>query len=92
MSVHLRENLFPYAKKGQPGKWEFAQLAKKELKLPVRIGKPRGILNLDDPIWSVSCGLILGGLNLEAGGKEQFPGIRGGIGNKIKKIFKIFIP
>ena len=31
MSVHLRENLFPYAKKGQPGKWEFAQLAKKEL-------------------------------------------------------------
>ena len=71
---------------------KIAELAKKELKLPVRIGKPRGILNLDDPIWSVSCGLILGGLNLEAGGKEQFPGIRGGIGNKIKKIFKIFIP
>ena len=71
---------------------KIAELAKKELKLPVRIGRPRGILNLDDPIWSVSCGLILGGLNLEDSGKESFSGTQEGIGGKIKKIFKIFIP
>jgi len=31
MSVHLRENVFPMAKKGTPGKWEFIQLAKTKL-------------------------------------------------------------
>ncbi|MBW2981005.1 PINc/VapC family ATPase [Candidatus Woesearchaeota archaeon] len=31
MSVHLRENVVPYAKKGMPGKWDFVALAKKLL-------------------------------------------------------------
>jgi len=31
MSVHLRENVVPYAKKGFPGKWDFVALRKKEL-------------------------------------------------------------
>jgi ATPase len=31
MSVHLRENVQPYAKKGFPGKWDFVALRKKEL-------------------------------------------------------------
>ncbi len=31
MSVHLRENVTPYAKKGMPGKWAFVQLRKKLL-------------------------------------------------------------
>jgi ATPase len=31
MSVHLRENVVPYAKKGFPGKWDFIALRKKEL-------------------------------------------------------------
>ncbi|MBI2135280.1 Flp pilus assembly complex ATPase component TadA [Candidatus Woesearchaeota archaeon] len=31
MSVHLRENVMPYAKKGMPGKWEFKALRKKVL-------------------------------------------------------------
>lgn len=31
MSVHLRENVVPMAKKGTPGKWEFIQLAKTKL-------------------------------------------------------------
>jgi len=31
MSVHLRENVMPYAKKGMPGKWEFKALRKKTL-------------------------------------------------------------
>ena len=32
MSVHLRENVPPFAKKGVPGKWEFVQLRKGILK------------------------------------------------------------
>ncbi|HLD06425.1 MAG TPA: PINc/VapC family ATPase [Candidatus Nanoarchaeia archaeon] len=31
MSVHLRENVLPYAKKGRPGSWEFIAVRKKEL-------------------------------------------------------------
>ncbi len=32
MSVHLRENVIPYAKKGVPGSWKFTPLRKKVLK------------------------------------------------------------
>ena len=32
MSVHLRENVPPYAKKGMPGNWEFKELRKADLK------------------------------------------------------------
>lgn len=32
MSVHLRESLLPYAKKGSPGKWQFVAVGKKKLK------------------------------------------------------------
>ncbi|MBW2988438.1 PINc/VapC family ATPase, partial [Candidatus Woesearchaeota archaeon] len=31
MSVHLRENVEPYAKRGLPGNWEFVKLRKKKL-------------------------------------------------------------
>ncbi len=31
MSVHLREGVTPFAKKGVPGKWEFVMLSEKEL-------------------------------------------------------------
>lgn len=31
MSVHLRENVVPYAKKGTPGKWKFVAVEKTEL-------------------------------------------------------------
>ncbi len=31
MSVHLRENVVPIAKKGAPGKWEFVELSEKPL-------------------------------------------------------------
>ncbi|MFC1704728.1 PIN domain-containing protein, partial [Nanoarchaeota archaeon] len=31
MSVHLRENVVPYAKKGMPGKWDFVALSKNTL-------------------------------------------------------------
>ncbi len=32
MSVHLRENVEPYAKKGAPGKWDFVKISKNKLK------------------------------------------------------------
>ena len=32
MSVHLRENNIPYAKKGKPGSWDFVALSKSKLK------------------------------------------------------------
>ncbi|MBN1385918.1 Flp pilus assembly complex ATPase component TadA [Candidatus Woesearchaeota archaeon] len=32
MSVHLRENTFPYAKKGRPGSWDFVPLSGSSLK------------------------------------------------------------
>ncbi len=31
MSIHLRENLLPHAKKGTPGAWRFAPISKKKL-------------------------------------------------------------
>ncbi len=31
MSVHLRENVLPYAKKGMPGNWQFVAVKKKKL-------------------------------------------------------------
>ncbi|MFC1753247.1 PINc/VapC family ATPase [Thermoproteota archaeon] len=31
MSVHLRESIRPYAKKGRPGEWQFVEVRKKEL-------------------------------------------------------------
>ncbi len=70
---------------------KIAELSKKELKLPCKIGKPQGFSGLEkDSSLSTVCGLILSGADLEEGGKEVAFGK--GIGNKIKRIFKIFIP
>lgn len=60
-------------------------LAKKKFKLPVKIGKPRGLINLDDPSFSVSAGLVLEGLE-----SEKFP--RPSAFSRIKKFFKTFLP
>lgn len=71
------------------------ELAKKELKLPCRIGKPQGFSGIsEDPSLSTVCGLVLGGADLEEDGSAgaSFPVIGKGVGSKIKKIFKIFIP
>jgi len=70
---------------------KITELAKKELKLPCKIGKPQALSGLEkDPSLSTVCGLILSGADLEKEGREITFGK--GIGNKIKKIFKIFIP
>jgi cell division protein FtsA len=69
---------------------------KKILKLPVRIGKIQEIsLPENDPILAGVCGLVLTGADFEKGEEDYgadfgFKGL--GIKEKIKRIFKIFIP
>jgi len=68
-------------------------LAKREFKLPCKIGSPKGFAELkEDPIFADVCGLVLSGADLEKeeGGRSIFPDIK--IGKTIKKLFRIFIP
>ena len=66
--------------------------ARKKLGLPCRIGAPRRFFPLDDdPSLSVLCGLILEGSDMEEEEKGNFDFSKG-IGEKVKKVFKIFIP
>lgn len=67
-------------------------LAKKELKLPCRIGLPKiSHAFQEDPGLSTLYGLILEGIDSEEEqGSSWGPGQ--GIRNKLKKIFRIFIP
>ncbi len=66
--------------------------ARKKLGLPCRIGVPRRFFPLDeDPSLSVLCGLVLEGSEMEEEEKGGFDFSKG-IGEKVKKIFKIFIP
>jgi len=70
-------------------------LAKKQLKLPCRIGKPMGFANLDDdPSFATVCGLVLRENDFGKGNFSQnkISSFAGGLGNKAKKIFKIFLP
>ncbi|MBZ9572301.1 cell division protein FtsA [Patescibacteria group bacterium] len=70
---------------------KIVDLAKKELKLPARIGTPQGFFpSQEDPALSVVCGLVLLGADLESEGPSFSFGK--GIISKLKKIFKIFIP
>jgi cell division protein FtsA len=74
---------------------KMVELAKKELKLPCRIGKVSGLSNLEEDFnFTTACGLIKNSLNLEeekgwAGGGVQ---VGGELKEKIKKIFKVFVP
>lgn len=71
---------------------KIVELAKKEMKLPARIGLPQGIAGLDeDPTLSAAAGLILEGVDLEKD-EGMLPVFSTGLGGKIKKVFKIFIP
>jgi cell division protein FtsA len=71
-----------------PGIKDFA---KKEIKLSCRIGLPKGFSFLPkDPSLACVCGLVLEGIN-----SEQNPGgppFVGAIKDKIKNVFRIFIP
>ncbi|MBI4359319.1 MAG: cell division protein FtsA [Candidatus Nealsonbacteria bacterium] len=67
-------------------------LAKKEMKLPGRLGLPQGFSpSLDDPTWATAAGLVLEGER----GLEDEEGLsfsEKGVFKKIKGIFKIFSP
>jgi len=66
-------------------------LAKKELRLPCRIGTPRGFSSpLEDPELSTVCGLVLLGADLET--ERTFPAFGKEITSRLKKIFRIFLP
>ncbi|PIS17510.1 MAG: cell division protein FtsA [Candidatus Nealsonbacteria bacterium CG09_land_8_20_14_0_10_42_14] len=72
---------------------KIVELAKKELKLPVRIGLTRGMAGLaEDPIWSTVSGLVLSGRDLAGGEGRRGPITSRGPVGKFKKIFKIFLP
>ncbi len=67
-------------------------LAKKELKLPCRIGKPKEFRGFQSETrFATLCGLILEGFEVED--DHSSPSIiKSGIVGKIKNIFKTFIP
>lgn len=72
---------------------KITDIAKKELKLPCRIGFPLGFFPpQEDPSLSAACGLALRGLDLETEKGVSGFNFGEGIGAKLKKIFKIFIP
>jgi cell division protein FtsA len=65
------------------------ELARFKFKLNCKIGKPRGILNLEeDPAFSTVAGLVLNALELEEEKKE----LKIGMLSSIKKFFRIFLP
>jgi cell division protein FtsA len=72
---------------------KIVELAKKELKLPCRIGKPLNFSGLeDDPSLATACGLVLRAADFEEGrsfSEGSLP--TGKFGDKFKKIFKIFL-
>ena len=74
---------------------KIVELAKKELKLPAKIGLPFGLDGLDDgSSWSTVAGLILKGKDLreEKGGVGSVSSLIKVVAAKIKNFFKIFIP
>ena len=74
------------------------ELAKERLKLPCKIGIPKGILGLpEDSSLATVAGLVMGSPKFESGaGEGVFPIFRGGFmkswSSKIRRMFKVFIP
>lgn len=75
---------------------KIVELAKKELKLPCRIGKPVDFYGLEEDLnYATSCGLIIRGMggfdkilpNSSTNWKEKIK-----FADKFKKILKVFIP
>jgi cell division protein FtsA len=65
------------------------ELAKLKFKLNCKIGKPKGILGLEeDPRFSLLAGLILASLDFEEERGEK----KSNFFSKIKRIFRIFLP
>ncbi len=74
-----------------PGIVEFA---KQKLKLPCRLGSLAEMPAIEDPQFSTCAGLLLSGFDAEGPGRrEERVKIRGeGVGGKLKRLFKIFLP
>lgn len=71
---------------------KIVDLAKKEMKLPVRLGRPRGFSpDLDDPAWATVAGLVLEGAKIFED-EENLSFSEKSVFKKIKGIFKIFLP
>ena len=69
------------------------ELAKQQLKLPCSIGSPKGIAGIeDDPSLATIVGLVLGGLDIDGADKEGILGFIKGLGQKLRKMFRVFIP
>lgn len=72
------------------------ELAKKEFRLPCRVGRVKEIsLPEQEPHFSTLCGLVLLGADFErerTGWKGGGVSSGRGIKNKLKRIFKIFVP
>ncbi|TSC95152.1 MAG: hypothetical protein CEN87_164 [Parcubacteria group bacterium Licking1014_1] len=67
------------------------ELTKSALKLPCEIGVPKGIVGLqDDPSLATVAGLALGGVDFED--EEGILGFARGWKEKIRKMFKLFLP
>ncbi len=71
-------------------------LVKQKLKLPCRIGTPKGIIGLtDDPALATVAGLVLTGVDFDTSDHAGSMGLSGLIksfGSKFKKMFRVFIP
>jgi len=69
------------------------ELAKRELKLPCKIGKPQGFQDLEEDLsFSTVCGLVLAGVDLIEESQPVISEFGKGISSKIKRVFKIFLP
>lgn len=73
------------------------ELARQQLKLPCQIGIPRGIVGLqEDPVLATVAGLVLGSADFDDYEGEGIMGLQlgfmKGLGTKLKKMFKIFVP
>lgn len=70
---------------------KIVELAKNKIHLPVRLGKPEGVLGINgDLTMATACGLVLMGADLE--GIKGGPDVLEKVISKIKRIFKNFIP
>jgi len=70
---------------------KIVDFAKKELKLPCRLGKPKGFIGLEgDPSLSTVCGLVLGGIGFEGEIYRLESGK--GIISSLKDFFRYFKP
>lgn len=69
------------------------ELVKQQLKLPCSIGSPKGIVGIeDDPSLATIAGLVLGGSDIDGLDKGGILGLLRDWAEKLRKMFRVFIP